>query len=231
LRIGIPKGRYRPIFFEPSSEPATRKPDESDARASALGLARTRDDDANPNKPRVPTADSQAGDCYYRARYASQQRDAAMFAKAIELFRKAIAVDPNFAQAYASLAGTLLNIAGFVSSPSGPLTCDAVAADDERLRWIRRRPMPTPLWRRWRTASSGIGPRPSDYSNALSSLTLGQPAAKRRSLMRSSRAADFQRRRSTCSTRASWTRSTWACARVACRCFPTSAATLKPTPN
>ena len=128
LRIGIPKGRYRPIFFEPSSEPATRKPDESDGGASVLGPARRHDDAANPNKPRVPTPDSQVGDCYYRARYASQQRDAVMYAKAIELFRKAIAIDPNFAQAYASLAGTLLNIAGFVSSPSGPLTSDAAAA-------------------------------------------------------------------------------------------------------
>jgi tetratricopeptide (TPR) repeat protein len=50
-----------------------------------------------------------------------------MYAKAIELFRKAIAIDPNFAQAYASLAVTLLNIAMFVSSPSGPLTADAAA--------------------------------------------------------------------------------------------------------
>ena len=109
LRIGIPKGRYRPIFFEPSSEPATH-------HAAA-----------DPNKPRIPT-DSQAGDYYYRAWYASRQRDAVMYAKAIELFRKAIAIDPNFAQAYASLAVTLLNIAMFVSSPSGPLTADAAAA-------------------------------------------------------------------------------------------------------
>jgi tetratricopeptide (TPR) repeat protein len=123
MHIAIPKGHYRPIFSDPTAEPTGRGTNRQNrfARANEGAIAAS-------NRPRVPTHDSRASDYYYRARYASQQRDAAMYAKAIELFGKAIAVDPNFAQAYASLAGTLLNIAGFVSSPSGPLTADAAAA-------------------------------------------------------------------------------------------------------
>ena len=123
LRIDIPKGHYRPIFLDSaSSEPAVHAigTNALTSRAGSIGSAAKR--------PRIGTADSKARDCFYRGQYALQQRDSAMHTKATELFRKAIAVDPNFAQAYASLAMTLLSIAGFVSSPSGPLVTEAVAA-------------------------------------------------------------------------------------------------------
>ena len=122
VRIAIPKGHYRPTFFDPASEAVVAESN------SANSLATQGERVIVASKgPRVPTHDSHASDYYYRGQYASQQRDAGMYAKAIELFRKAIAVDPHFAQAYAALAMALLNIAGFVSSPSGPLTNDAGA--------------------------------------------------------------------------------------------------------
>ena len=123
VRIAIPKGHYRPTFVDPASESAVRA-----ASAANPFVPEGEGIIAASNGLRVPTQDSHAGDYYHRGQYAAQQRDAVMYAKAIELFRKAIAVDPNFAQAYASLAMTLLNIAGFVSSPSGPLTTEAAAA-------------------------------------------------------------------------------------------------------
>ena len=121
MRIEIPKGHYRPIFLEPAVESAVHA---IGANALTIGMG------TNISAAKRPpgTVDSQARDCFYRGQYALQQRDSAMHTKAIELFKKAIAVDPHFAQAYASLAMTLLSIAGFVSSPSGPLVTEAVAA-------------------------------------------------------------------------------------------------------
>lgn len=128
IHIAIPKGHYRPIFSDPTAEP-TGRGTKSSTKLAAADEATT----AAPSRLRVRTRDSQARDCFYRGQYASRQRDAVMYAKAIELFRKAITIDPNFAQAYASLAVTLLNIAMFVFSPSGPLVTEARAAAERAL--------------------------------------------------------------------------------------------------
>jgi tetratricopeptide (TPR) repeat protein len=128
MHIAIPKGHYRPIFSDRAAEPTGRG-----AKGSTRFGATDEGAIVAPSRLRVRTHDSQARDCFYRGQYASRQRDAVMYAKAIELFRKAIAIDPNFAQANASLAVTLLNIAMFVFSPNGPLVTEARAAAERAI--------------------------------------------------------------------------------------------------
>ena len=123
VRIAIPKGHYRPTFVDPANEQAVRESNSSNKLTP--GGERVI---VGSNSCRVLTHDAQARDCFYRGQYALQQLNAAMHAKAIELFRKAIAADPGFAQAHASLAITLLSLTGFVSSSSGPLAAEAVVA-------------------------------------------------------------------------------------------------------
>src|SRR5579862_6852217 len=130
IRIAMPKGHYRPVFVETAvTRKGRRSSAKDDAEVHSIGEIDTRG---------LPTHSSQAGDWYFRGRYAFRQLDAAMYKKAITLFRNAIAADPGFAQAYASLAGTLLNIAALLLSPSDTLVAEAraiaqkaVALDEE----------------------------------------------------------------------------------------------------
>ena len=115
VRITIPKGHYRPTFLTPANDG-----NGLDLRGATIAPAVV--------KASVAIHDSRAVDCYHRGQYAARQRDAGMYAKAVELFRRAIALDPRFAAPYAALAMALLNIAGFVMSPSAPLLIEAAEA-------------------------------------------------------------------------------------------------------
>lgn len=59
----------------------------------------------------VPTQNEDAYRDYLRGRFLWQRRDAAGIAEGIELLRKAVALDPGFAEAYASLAAAYHKVA------------------------------------------------------------------------------------------------------------------------
>jgi len=70
------------------------------------------------------TADPDAVDLYWRGRHFYNQFTAAGSRKAIELFRQALSIDPNYGQAHAGIADSLIMIKQFEQIP------DAVSAEE-----------------------------------------------------------------------------------------------------
>jgi adenylate cyclase len=74
-----------------------------------------------------------ARDSFHHGRYLAHQRSLEAYPKAIVHFRRAIALDPEFAQAHAALALALLNLAGMVAAPSRLYVPDAKSAAEHAL--------------------------------------------------------------------------------------------------
>lgn len=68
----------------------------------------------------VGTDNRQARDLFERGRYMAQLRTIEGYPKAIELLERAVALDPDFAQAYTLLGAARANFAAFVSEPTIP---------------------------------------------------------------------------------------------------------------
>ena len=91
-------------------------------RAAVLG--------AHPSTPRSAATEAhaperatlsdnvKARDLFERAKYHAQQGTIAGFTKAIELLQKAVAIDPEFAQAHSQLAAAHANLAPYVFAPT-----------------------------------------------------------------------------------------------------------------
>src|SRR5450631_517888 len=125
MRITIPKGRYRPIFIEQRDEADGAPAHGSGMRLATIAQPTTTTQGGLLRKAGLHSDDEQARDCYYRGRYAAQQRDASAYVEAIQLLRKAIVIDQGFAQAHAELALVLVDFAGFGFAPSDVLSAEA----------------------------------------------------------------------------------------------------------
>lgn len=67
---------------------------------------------------RAGTEDRRARDLFERGRYVAQQRTIDGYRKAIELFGRAVTIDPSYAQPHAAIAMAEANLAGFVIEPT-----------------------------------------------------------------------------------------------------------------
>ncbi len=76
----------------------------------------------------VGSDNPQARDLFERARYLAQRRSIEGFTKAIEIFERAVVIDPRFAQAYSHLGAARLNLAAMVFEPTLPAAAKAEAA-------------------------------------------------------------------------------------------------------
>ena len=103
VRIELPVGGYIPRFVRPGGL------SEISPRAGGT-VARTK-----PRETKV-----EARDLYDRGRFALRQQGAPGYRKAVELFGRTLKVDPQFAEAWSSLAHAYLGLVGMVAVPSLP---------------------------------------------------------------------------------------------------------------
>jgi tetratricopeptide (TPR) repeat protein len=80
-----------------------------------------------------PTEDVQAYEWYLKGRHYLSRRTEPTLRQAIERFRKAVAADPSFAQAWVGLADGLVLLANYSPTPLAEVAAEARAAADRAL--------------------------------------------------------------------------------------------------
>jgi TolB-like protein/Flp pilus assembly protein TadD len=101
--------------------------------AGSLGLALVGFDPAAVDEPRLPTTDLEAYDLYLRGRFFWNQRSPEALARSVELFREALARDPDFALAHAGLADAWVVMPYHTGSPAPEQMARALEAADRAL--------------------------------------------------------------------------------------------------
>ena len=101
--------------------------------AGSLGLALAGIDPRAAASPELPTNDLEAYDLYLRGRFFWNQRNPTALARAIELFREAIARDPEYAMAHAGLADAFVVLPYHTGGPAREFPDRALEAANRAL--------------------------------------------------------------------------------------------------
>ena len=118
IEISVPRGSYVPRF---ERRPPARHGADASPRVAV---------DAGARRKVRHTPDPRARDLYDHGRLVAHQRSPEAYAKAIDLFRRAIAIDDAFASCFVAFAFAQLNQAGLVAAPSeGPFREARAAAE------------------------------------------------------------------------------------------------------